>query len=66
METWVLGNKAAERVWVHPTTVAAEDDNAVREPAAVAGSLAYGTSGIGRRLAYSSFGSLLTCTACVT
>ena len=35
----VLGNKAAERVWVHPTTVAAEDEDTsvVREPAAVAG-----------------------------
>ncbi len=33
----VLGNKAAERVWVHPTTAAAEDDGVVREPAAVAG-----------------------------
>ena len=33
----VLGNKAAERVWVHPTTATAEDASVVPEPAAVAG-----------------------------
>ncbi|MAG35356.1 MAG: hypothetical protein CL878_03780 [Dehalococcoidia bacterium] len=33
----VLGKKAAERVWVHPTPVAVEDDTSLRAPAAVVG-----------------------------